>query len=122
MYNYFVNILYDSRDTVFQFVTHRVVHLDYILLNLIGGVQIDAHRTYIDTKGNTYELHVLITKLQLICHALRVHYRVEKGGKIMEARGRRLGSIFPGYDGPALPRAIRSSRVQIPRLLGYRQA
>lgn len=36
---------------------------------------------------------------------------LKKGGEIMEARGRRLGSIFPGYDGPALPRAIRSSRV-----------
>lgn len=31
----------------------------------------------------------------------------------MEARSRRVGGGFPGYDGPALPRAMRSSRVQI---------
>jgi hypothetical protein len=31
----------------------------------------------------------------------------------MEAQGRRFSGGFPGYDGPALPRAMRSSRVLI---------
>jgi hypothetical protein len=31
----------------------------------------------------------------------------------MEARGRRFSGGFPGYEGPALPRAMRSSRVLI---------
>jgi hypothetical protein len=30
----------------------------------------------------------------------------------METRGQRVGGGFPGYNGPALPRAMRSSRVQ----------
>jgi len=32
----------------------------------------------------------------------------------METRGQRVGGGFPGYNGPALPRAMRSSRVQSP--------
>ncbi len=31
----------------------------------------------------------------------------------MEAQGRRFSGGFPGYDGPAPPRAMRSSRVLI---------
>ncbi len=31
----------------------------------------------------------------------------------MEAQGRRFSGGFPGYDGPAPPRAMRSSRVSI---------